>query len=573
MRNLITNNEESCTGCNRCIRACPIEEANIAYKSGNAVTDIKVKVDNSQCIACGACIWTCGHGVRDYEDDTERFLSDLRSGVQISLFAAPANRAGEMDGGRVLAWLKNLGVNKIYDVSLGADICTWAHIRYLEQSNDKHLITQPCPVIVNYIQMHKTELVKHLSPVHSPMLCTAIYMRKYQGINDKIAALSPCIAKAHEFEMTGQVHYNVTLQKLYDYIRENNIQLPAQTAEFDNIDAGLGRMYAMPGGLKENIELYFGKNVRVDQCEGTDIVYEALELYGEQQSQYLPDIFDVLNCLEGCNLGTGITHKLNRYQVNTIMNKGREEVQDGGDLREKMEALFEHFDTQLRKEDFMRQYRNTMTRKRNCTDDQLEAAFVALEKPEGPLRTFDCMACGADTCTEMARLVAIGVNLADNCIQKERAALEREHSMLLRIQESNAQNTEELLVGISAVRQSSGEIEGQVKNVNESIDRFDNIAKEIGTIASHINLISLNASIEAARAGIHGRAFSVVAEEIRSLANRSKMTVADADEVSERAKDASGAIEKQLEEIIHSINASYEGVNALNDAIQGSLEE
>jgi len=58
---------------------------------------------------------------------------------------------------------------------------------------------------VNYILMHKNELLKHLSPVHSPMLCTAVYMQKYEKVGTKIAALSPCVAKAHEFEATGIV--------------------------------------------------------------------------------------------------------------------------------------------------------------------------------------------------------------------------------------------------------------------------------------------------------------------------------------------------------------------------------
>jgi len=59
------------------------------------------------------------------------------------------------------------------------------------------------------------------------MLCTAIYMKKYEGINDRIAALSPCIAKSDEFAATGYVDYNVTLKRLYGYI-ENTRNRPAE---------------------------------------------------------------------------------------------------------------------------------------------------------------------------------------------------------------------------------------------------------------------------------------------------------------------------------------------------------
>ena len=74
MHELIKNDIATCVGCNRCIRFCPVEGANIAYSEGD---EIKVKIDNNQCIACGACIDACQHGSRDYFDDTERFWSDL----------------------------------------------------------------------------------------------------------------------------------------------------------------------------------------------------------------------------------------------------------------------------------------------------------------------------------------------------------------------------------------------------------------------------------------------------------------------------------------------------------------
>jgi len=572
MRSLITNNEDACTGCNRCIRVCPVDEANIAYTATGDTDDIKVRVDNDHCVACGACIWTCGHDVRDFEDDTERFLDDLRSGVQISLFSAPAARTGEIDDKRILAWLKGLGVRKIYDVSLGADICSWAHIRHIEQNSPGPIITQPCPVIVNYILMYKPKLAKYLSPVQSPMLCTAIYMKKYDNNNDRIAALSPCIAKAHEFETTGYVHYNVTLRRLYEYIRERNITLPSEGVGFDHPTAALGRLYSMPGGLKENIEFYFGKNVRIDQSEGTDVVFKALDTYAETGQSYLPAIFDVLNCGEGCNLGTAITHVKNRFEVSHMMEQNRRKVltKDPAAAREQIDAMFAEYDTKLRMGDFLRQYSRLPATIHTPTHDQLEHAWELLEKPPGDLRKFDCMACGAETCDEMAKLIAIGLNISDNCIQKERAVLHREHKMLLEIQESSINNSEELQQGIEAIKHSSEEIEEQVQVVSSAIKSFDSISKEISTIASHINLISLNASIEAARAGVHGRAFSVVAEEIRGLANRSKQTVADADEVSTKANVSVGVIHNQIEEIVKSVGSAHHGVSELQKTIQGA---
>jgi len=117
--------------------------------------------------------------------------------------AAPSIKTNIPDWERLFTYLKQLGVNKIYDVSFGADICVWAQINYVQQSGFQPVITQPCPVIVSYCEMYRQDLLKYLSRSQSPMACLSVYMKEYEGITDQIAALSPCIAKANEFEGTG----------------------------------------------------------------------------------------------------------------------------------------------------------------------------------------------------------------------------------------------------------------------------------------------------------------------------------------------------------------------------------
>lgn len=63
-----------CTGCNKCVRGCPVLTANIATQEGY------VTVDPDKCIACGECFDVCPHEARDYYDDTDRFFEDLASG-------------------------------------------------------------------------------------------------------------------------------------------------------------------------------------------------------------------------------------------------------------------------------------------------------------------------------------------------------------------------------------------------------------------------------------------------------------------------------------------------------------
>jgi iron only hydrogenase large subunit-like protein len=543
--------------------------ANITYKDGD---QIKVKINSERCIACGACIKACHHNARDYEDDTEQFLRDLENGVPISVFAAPAIRTNELDGGRVLAWLRNMGAKKIYDVSLGADICVWAYIRFIQRKQPKSVITQPCPAIVNYILLHEPSLIKYLSPVQSPMLCTAVYMKKYCGVNDKIAAISPCIAKAHEFEDTGYVHYNVTLKKLYDYIVNNNIRLPAEQTEFDHEESALGRIFPMPGGLKENVEYYLGKQLRIDQAEGQGVVYDTLELFAKQQESDLPAIFDVLNCPEGCNIGTGCAHKRSRFEVGSIMDRNRKNVLVDPD-RSQYDALYQKYDEMLRLDDFLRSYAQKNIAQNKVSEAQIEEAFIALGKLTEEKRTFDCGACGSDSCRDMARRIAIGYDIPANCIQNEKDTIQSASEKIVNLSKTNLENIDKIMNDISSIGGLSDEIVGSIDHINEVIAQFGKMTRDITLISQQINILSLNASIEAARAGVHGKGFAVVAQEVKSLANKSKQTVSQTDEISSAAAESITAINTKTTNISEAIAQAHSEIAVIQNITQETLKD
>lgn len=71
---------EKCIGCNKCIRSCSCEGANISVTREGKT---RIEVDENRCIACGACFDVCEHKARDYNDDTERFFRDLKQGERI----------------------------------------------------------------------------------------------------------------------------------------------------------------------------------------------------------------------------------------------------------------------------------------------------------------------------------------------------------------------------------------------------------------------------------------------------------------------------------------------------------
>ena len=453
-RNLIKTNQELCTGCNRCVRECPMETVNITYRDENG--NIKVKIDQEKCIVCGRCVSACKHDARRYEDDTDSFFDDLSSGVPISLITAPSVRTNIPDYKRLFTCLKERGVKMIYDVSLGADICIWAHVRHIERSGPVHLITQPCPAIVTYCEKYRHDLLDYLSPIHGPMACAAVYMKEYRGINDRIAALSPCVAKASEFEETGLIKYNVTFAKLLEYLEKNNITLPLEETGFDHAESGLGSLFPMPGGLKENIEFFMGKTIQISKAEGFD-VYGKLDTYAETPMEFLPEIFDVLNCSEGCNIGTAGSRGRNVFEIDRTMNDKRKAV-IAGRSKEHFESVYKSYDDTLDISRFTRKYRPIPTSFPQITDDDIQAAFRLLDKNDTASRNVDCGACGSYTCHNMARKIALKVNIPANCMVMTMERAREEHATNLNMLEQLETIWENVENGIAIVDAETREI-------------------------------------------------------------------------------------------------------------------
>ena len=247
-KNGLVYTNEKCQGCNRCISVCPVLTANYSVQLQKGQ---RIEVHGENCINCGACFDACEHQARSFYDDTEQFFEDLAKGEQISVLLAPAFEANyPREYESVLGGLKKLGVNHIISVSFGADITTWGYINYITKNGMKGGISQPCPAIVNYIEHYEPQLISKLVPIHSPMMCTAIYAKKYMKIKDKLAFISPCIAKKKEItdpNTHGYVTYNLTFEHLMKYVRDHRISGPSVK---DEIEYGLGSIYPMPGGLK-----------------------------------------------------------------------------------------------------------------------------------------------------------------------------------------------------------------------------------------------------------------------------------------------------------------------------------
>lgn len=570
-KTLVYTNEK-CQGCNRCISVCPVLTAN--YSVGEGV-DQRIEVHGENCINCGACFDACEHQARSFCDDTEQFFNDLKRGEQISVLLAPAFQANYPEEyATVLGGLKQIGVNHIISVSFGADITTWGYINYITKNKFEGGISQPCPAVVNYIERYIPELIPKLVPIQSPLICTAIYARKYMKITDKLAFISPCIAKKSEISDSnthGYVSYNVTFEHLMKYVRENQIRGKDVR---DEIEYGLGSIYPMPGGLKENVYWFCGEEVFIRQVEGEKHAYTFLQDYKKrlESNSKLPFMVDILNCNQGCIYGTGIEEEKlatedTYYYLQEIKHKSKKSFgltpfSMHLSPKQRRRLLNLKF-AKLQLKDFIRDYtdKSALVSVRTPNVMELDSVFKSMNKMNRKDRMINCGACGYSNCHAMATAIYNGCNVPENCIHyiKEEMQifseqLEVQNQRILGKNEEISRfisedfetlnrSLEEMLRGNTVNAEESSAISSAMTKISEfcdtlriSFDGIENVLQRlernnatINQIAKQTHLLSMNAAVEASRSGDAGRGFSVVADEIRNLSEASQNMADESD--------------------------------------------
>ncbi|GEM_PF-664291 len=144
---------------------------------------------------------------------------------------------------------------------------------------------------------------------------------------------------------------------------------------------------------------------------------------------------------------------------------------------------------------------------------------------------------------------------------------------------SGRQVVTEVVESIDLLSGEIGKVSDVINKVNSDSQEISTILNMIGEIAEQTNLLALNAAIEAARAGEHGRGFAVVADEVRNLANKTHLATQDIQRMidalksgSNRAVEVIAASEAQLTNSVKQAKIAGDMLNEITETVTSISE-
>jgi NADH-quinone oxidoreductase subunit G len=369
----LVRDPNKCILCGDCVRACEeiqgIGAIDFAFRGAKScvVPAFGKNLSEVECVNCGLCASVCPTGAltprseveavwKDIENPNKVVVAQIAPAVRVALGEAFGMEPGGIETGRIVAALKALGFNQVYDTSFAADLTVIEEANEFIQrkTENKRLpqFTSCCPAWVKFAEQFCPDMLDKLSSCRSPQQMFGSLAREILPEQLKcdpkdlvIVSIMPCTAKKFEAKMPKfakdgrpEVDHVLTTQELAHMIEEAGLrfaELEPQSLDMPlGFKTGAGVIFGASGGVTEAVLRYAVEKLQgvtlqaVDfqEVRGEDAIREVSISVGDlplklavvyglknaitlvekiRRGECQVDLIEVMACPGGCIGGAG----------------------------------------------------------------------------------------------------------------------------------------------------------------------------------------------------------------------------------------------------------------------------
>ena len=221
----LVRDNNKCILCRRCVAVCQEQYVSVIGANDRGIdtnigSPFNAKLNDVPCISCGQCTVVCPTGALVEKDDTDKVWAALADPTKhVVVQTAPAIRAtlgecfdmpiGTNVEGKMVAALRRLGFDKVFDTDFGADLTIVEEanelVERVKNNGTLPMITSCSPGWIKFAEYYYPDMLGHLSTCKSPQQMTGAVIKTYyaekMGIDPKdivVVSVMPCTAKKFE---------------------------------------------------------------------------------------------------------------------------------------------------------------------------------------------------------------------------------------------------------------------------------------------------------------------------------------------------------------------------------------
>jgi len=385
----------------------------------------QAQVDSERCIVCGTCVRECPQKAKQVRSDLERALEMVREPGKVIASVGPSYVAAFPDygGGLFPALLKRLGFDLVTETAVGAEMIARETARLVEEEPSSH-IASACPALVNFITRYEPWAADRVTPLVSPMIAHARYLKRKYGEDVKVIFIGPCPAKkaeAEEPDLAGAVDLVLTFEELRTWAESQKIRKDQlRSAEIDDLPANYARLFPVEGGLARAASM--SPDLLKQDFAAVSGSEEVGEMLANVKDGSTIRLFEALYCPAGCingpcfGSGRDIYHRRNRMLQH---EKRAQKRATESDIREAMAGI------ELDRAIDPRPVELTVY------DEAAIRKVLETTGKHSPEDELNCGACGYASCRDNAVAVLSGMAEHSMCIPWMRSVAERKADQII----------------------------------------------------------------------------------------------------------------------------------------------